>query len=268
MKTTEVLLSSATTLPSTKKAFKLAAELQFDGLEIMPYRWTTVKQIADLAVSHSVPVRGVHFPFWWYTKPLWQVIASEQSPREWIYACIWWILFGPGHLGCSARKIMAVCPEAYCLIHPDTFAQCPSPEYFFFRQWDLFLENERPKKGEPAITHDPFQIHGHSRQLKSNFYRAKLMLDPGHIQIAQQMGKLPERTIAELFRELKPEGLHLSFSGEGRLHDLPTDREWRPLAEAIKEYPPEFIVVETKPGPESFKRVAQGRAILRRDLDI
>jgi|SRR3989344_71483 len=261
MSSTKVLLSSVVTLPKTERAFALAKKLGFDGLELFPYRWTNPAAIAELSARYQVPVAGIHVPFWWHTKSLRKVIASETLLREKIFAGIWAGIFGAGHLNCPAVQLLKTFPAAYCIIHPDTFEQALLERHFFLtKSRPAFLENERPKKDTADWTHDPFRIRSHIIPLQPDRYH--LMFDPGHALLAQEQGCLPMMSVAELYEQLRPEGLHLSFSGNGRLHDLPTAEEWAELAEQIKRRPPRFVVVETSPGPGTEKKVSQARQML------
>src|SRR3989344_604623 len=264
---TKVLLSSVVTLPKTERAFALAKELKFDGLEIFPYRWTNPAGIAELSARYQVPIAGVHVPFWWHTKPLRKVITSETLLREKVFACVWASIFGAGHLNCPAVKLLKEFPEAYCLIHPDTFEQSLfERDHFLTKNRLTFLENERPKKGTRDWTHDPFLIRSHVFPLQPECYR--LMFDPGHVLLAQEQGHIPKMSVSELYEQLRPEGLHLSFSGDGRLHDLPTAEEWKGLAKQIKQHPPRFIVVETSPGSKAELKVVQARQMILFALGI
>jgi len=264
---TKVLLSSVVALPKTEQAFAIARKFGFDGLELFPYRWTNPTNIAELSNRYQVPVVGIHIPFWWHTKSLQKVIASETLLKEKVFACIWAGIFGAGHLNCTAVKLMKELPAAYCLIHPDTFDQALRERHYFLTKDRLtFFENERPKKNTNEWTHNPFSIRSHVIPLQFDRYR--LMFDPGHAVLAQEQGQLPEVSVSELYEQLRPEGLHLSFSGNGRLHDLPTVDEWNRLAEQIKQRPPRYLVVETKPGPGSRKRVEMARSMIQKDLGV
>lgn len=262
---TQVLLSSFVTLPFTESVFRWARTLKFDGLELMPYRWTSLEAIRQFSIINDVPVKGIHLPFWARKKSFWKVLRSEKDPKEKLFACIWLGLFGSAHRRCSAAILSDHFSEAYVLVHPDTFHQMNHPGFFAGRT--VYFENERPKIGEGEDTYNPFLI---KRDLARTTPALKgcLMFDPGHAQIAQQEGKLLAQPIFALFAELRPSGLHLSFSAEGRLHDLPSEEEWRLLVDVIKAYPPRYIVVETKPGPDSFQRVVKAREMIKRDLGI
>lgn len=262
---TRVLLSSVVTLPLLEKAFQWARDFKFHGLELMPYRWTGVERVQYLSTIYGVPVTGIHLPFWWKTKPLRRVIQSEIDPKEKVFALIWWLIFGPGHSECPAVKLLHHFLDAYVNIHPDTYHQVPDTRLIHGR--DVYVENERPKRGEGEDTFNPFLICPYFLS-SSRFFRGRLMFDPGHIQIAQEEGKFPHRSIANLYLQLRPAGLHLSFSGEGRLHDLPSKKEWEELVELIRDWPPRYIVVETKPGPGARERVARAREMLEDDLGI
>ncbi len=262
---TELLLSSTTTLPWLEEAFRLAKSFHFDGLELMPYRWTTVNRVKRFSEIYQIPVKGVHLPFWWHTKPLWKVIASETEKREWVFATIWWFVFGSGHNNCPAVKLLKEFTGAYCLIHPDTYGQSQYQDFMISRT--LFFENERPKLQESAIAYDPWKIKKWLSEFNL-FFDGQLMLDPGHIQIAQKTGILPRWQILSVYQDLRPEGLHLSFSDGDRLHDLPTDEEWGQLVQAIKHAPPRYLVVETRPGPGTEKRLRKIRDMIRVDLNL
>lgn len=210
-------------------------------------------------------VREIHLPFWARKKPFWKVLRSERDLREKNFACIWFLIFGPAHRRCPAAILCDRLPEAYVLVHPDTFHQMNNLGFFSGR--NVYFENERPKIGEGQDTYNPFLI---KRDLARNtsLLKGHLMFDPGHFQIALEQHILVGPPIHEVYRMLRPSGLHLSFSGEGRLHDLPSEEEWRLLVDVIKAYPPNYIVVETKPGPGSFERVAKAREMIELDLGI
>ncbi|MBI4050847.1 MAG: hypothetical protein HY396_02640 [Candidatus Doudnabacteria bacterium] len=248
---TQVLLSSVVALPRLKPAFQLAKQHHFDGIELFPYRWTTGGQLTDLANQYNVPVVGVHFPFWWETKSLAEVVASETWWREKGFACLWWMLFGPGHLTCPAMEVLRVFPEAYCLVHPDVFTRAGLGLEHFLQGREVFVENERPKIGEGVHTYNPYRIRENILPLLP---KGQFMFDPRHIIIAQKMGYLSKGLrITTIYRELKPEGLHLSFGQ--LLHQ-------EELAETTREHPPRYIVVETIPGPGAEARVGQARNML------
>ncbi len=263
---TQVLLSSVVTLPSLPTAFLWAAQLGFHGLELFPHRRTEPAAVDRLARQYNMPVKGIHIPFWWKTKSLWQVIKSEYLVREKLFAGVWWVLFGPGHEDCPAVQLLKKFPQAYCLLHPDTYGQSLGQHQFFLGH-EVFLENERPKQGESTFTYDPLQIKS-SLLPCLGALAGRLMFDPGHVLPAQEAGILEKRSIPEWYELLKPHGLHLSFSGEGRLHDLPTEDEWRSLALVITQYPPQVIVVETAPGFGAYERVRTARHMLQWNLGI
>lgn len=270
---TEVLLSSVVTLPRLEPAFRLAKSLNFHGLELMPYRWTSRERIADLVLKYHIPIKGIHFPFWWKTKSLWRVIKSESEVREKIFAIIWWIIFGPGHSNCQAALLGKVFSKAYLLFHPDAYLQIHHLPDFLLTGRRVYFENERPKKGEPRETYNPFAIKSRLTGFSPNYkvYDGHLMLDPGHLQLAQQQGFLDPRPIEHVYSELKPEGFHLSFSGHRRFHDLPTDEEWKKMTAAIKTNPSQYLVVELKPGlklSKTYETLKMVREMIRRDIGI
>lgn len=265
---TQVLLSSVTTLPLLEPAFRIAKELGFHGLEVMPYRWTDPRKVNQLALGYQIPVLGVHLPFWWRSKSFSRVIAAETSVLEKGFACLWNCLFGPGHPTCPAVRLIDSFPDAYCLIHPDTFLQAKQEIFNAcnLQNRQVMFENERPKKGEPDLAFNPFEI---SEYLLPSFpKKGKLMFDPGHVQIATANNHFRLTAMYRWYGRLWPEGLHLSFSGEGRLHDLPNEKEWEDLVNAIRNHPPEVLVVETRPGPGAYKRIKAAREMIRRDLGL
>ena len=265
-----VLLSSVVTFPRTEPAFRMAKELGFDGLELFPYRWTTTREIKRLSEAYAIRISGIHLPFWWHTKPLWKVWLSEYQLREWAFATLWFITFGSGKKNCPAIRLKADFPEAYVLIHPDTYHQALRAEQDI-NAWlldrEIFFENERPKKDEQQSTYDLISLKGLIETFPDQ--RGRLMFDPGHFMLAQTLGKVPKQLhIPTLYTLSIPEGLHLSFSDEGRLHDLPTPEEWKELADKINQDPPQYLVVETKPGLGSRKRVDIARKMILRDLGV
>ena len=273
---TQILLSSVITFPRTREIFQLAWALNnsgriIHGLEFLPYRWTRPETIDRLTQEYDVPVRGIHWPFWWRSKSLFKVLQSEYLGREKAFALVWAGVFGTGHSRyCTAARLKRHFPGAYHIIHPDTFHQMPSSAFLQDIQSRVtFLEPERPKRGEAADTYDPYLIQKQLiPALAASGLNVKMMFDPGHIRQAQEMGMLAKEPIAGMFANLKPAGLHLSMSGEGRLHDLPNSQEWGELVQAIRANPPEVIVIELKPQPNPYTKVIKAREMIRRDLGI
>lgn len=265
---TQVLLSTATTLPRLEVAFRIGHDLGFHGLEIMPYRWTNPDVVTDFAVKYSLPIKGIHFPFWWQTKSLLKVCQSEQTNREKVFALIWSCIFGPGHLNCAAADMRLYFRDAYLLLHPDTWHQMsPEDQRLLFGQ-KIFFENERPKLGEGEDTYDPCLIYRDIIKKESENLFGHWMMDPGHIQIATNANHLKPIPLALWYQQLRPKGLHLSFSDAGRLHELPNPEEWEELVPKIKAAPPEWLVIETKPGRHIEHRLHKARELISRDLGI
>ena len=60
-----IVLSTGSYFPNTELAFRMAAELGYDGVEVMvnhDRRSQTVESVRDLSTTYEVPVRAVHVP--------------------------------------------------------------------------------------------------------------------------------------------------------------------------------------------------------------
>ncbi len=254
---TELLLSTATTGLRMKKAFQLARELKIPGVEVFPFRWTTVCSVEALSHQSGVEVRGIHYPFWWDTVSHADVVKAESTKKErllasWIYP----LIIGSGHVDCSAARIAAEFPSAYHLVHADVLMQMPfSLRVDLFTQRDVYIENQRPKNGANVRTvYDPEAIQ-QSFFMRLPFYHGHLMFDPRHVQIAQQQGLLEKRSMADLYTALQPGGLHFSFLRDNPTKSsLPWDSTWVDFRDALKQYSPKYVVIETTTGRRDVER--------------
>lgn len=70
----EIVLSTGSFFPNTQLAFRMAAELGYDGVEVMvnhDRRSQTVASIEELSTNYGVPVRAVHVPCLMVSQHVW-----------------------------------------------------------------------------------------------------------------------------------------------------------------------------------------------------
>ena len=70
----EIVLSTGSFFPNTELAFRMAAELGYDGVEVMvnhDRRSQTVAAVEELTVTYGVPVRAVHVPCLMVSQHVW-----------------------------------------------------------------------------------------------------------------------------------------------------------------------------------------------------
>jgi len=278
IKDTELILSNSCTgfkgVLNIEENYKVAQSLGLKGLELIPFKYTQPEKLLDLSEKYDIDIKGLHLPLWWETKSLSKVLAAEVDIKEKAYQILWNVIIGPGKMNCSALKISEEFENAYLLSHPDTYHQIPnSLKDNLLRKRNFFFENERAKKiyfselREGKDTHDPYSIKNRLLpSIKLLGLKGKLMFDPRHTQIAQNRELIPKKPLYEIWDELKPEGLHFSFydkyKGEG--HNLPVESQWKDFSYAIKQNPPEYIVIEMASIPDAEK----SREIIGKDLGI
>lgn len=69
-----ICLSTGSYFPNTELAFRMAAELGYDGVEVMvnhDRRSQTVESVRELAQQYSMPIRSVHVPCLMVTQHVW-----------------------------------------------------------------------------------------------------------------------------------------------------------------------------------------------------
>ena len=220
---TKVLLSSTVAMPSIEKAFQLADEHGCSGVELMPFRWTRVDYIEGLAAKHYAAVSGIHFPFRWHTQKLRQEMASETRPLFGLLRLLYWPIFGCGHLSCPAMKLSQAFPKAYRLFHPEVYLQAGKEACYV--DGEICFENHRKLGLQPEVW-DPEILQNELIELWPKRF---LMFDPWHAAISQP------KPIPQLFRRLRPAGLHFSFGDNEKIHRLPTPKEWEDLSAVIRE---------------------------------
>jgi len=265
-----LISSSAAGGLNTEKAFKIGRNLGVQGIELLPYKWSpkgssgTPEKMLDLARKYNLPIRGIHLPFWWDTKSLPQVIRSLYGLNEKALHLVYQFLIGPGNKNCNAFRLMEQCPEAYILLHPDTFRQMPTEDKKRLARKEVFFENERIKKGENNTFEE---ILKRTIPYAVTFgIDANLMFDPRHYQTNSRRGSIKQRDLSEIWRNYRPAGLHFSFLGQGYNCVLPDPKTWDLLKEAIKENPPKELVLEI--GPNKERDMEKAREIIQKDLGI
>lgn len=238
----KVLLSSATTFPRPDMVFELAKKVEADGVELLPYRWRNIEDMAAIE-EQTVPILGIHAPFWSSKKSMAQVRGRETKLSEkYGFSILWNSLYGSENGNSKAVQIARQRPDAYLLLHPDVFDDVKEKLNLNSR---IFLEPERPKKEEPEFTDNPTELAKYIAQQKNP--NIHMMFDPRHYQIAQQEGKIADESVSNAYQRIKPHGLHFSFYNGNTATELPDQKTWNEFLPVLKEQPPEFLVVELTP---------------------
>lgn len=115
-------------------------------------------------------------------------------------------------------------PVPYLLFHADLVEQVPPEEQARLKNnFRLAIENVSRQPLKPPI----------------------MIFDPSHYLLSPH--RHPEKDIAEIYRQLEPEVLHVGFDYPPLLHALPKPREQRLLLRMLKLWQPRYIVIETNP---------------------
>jgi hypothetical protein len=272
-KQTKLLVSSAAVGLSLKKTYNVTEDLGVDGIELMPFRGTTINRVKKYSEKHNKPVFGLHFPFWWEPKNLRQVCEGESSIREKLFNMfINKPLIGAGHENCRSIKMAKEFKDAYLLFHTDTYKQMPQElltELISGR--DIFFENERAKLNEGDWLYNPYLIKDEIiPELTEKGINANLMFDSRHYQISHLEGKMKDRPkdLGQVWAELMPHGMHFSYiSDEGSFKTrLPAPEVWDSMKDPIKTYPPQIVVLEI--GPGNLEELYKAREMVNDLLDI
>jgi hypothetical protein len=254
---TQILLSSAVTWLDLKGAFRLAKLLDVDGIELFPFKWTTPAKVKTLSAKYNVAIKGIHYPLWWKDKKLSDIINAEDKIAVKLLVNFYNVCIGFASRECRAAELARVFPADYHIVHADVFRRMPAEDKkIMFGNSLVLVENEWPKRGEPKSTYDPYKI---KVSLTGN---SDLMFDPRHIQIGQARGYLPIEPISEIYKKLRPRGLHFSFIGS-KFSSLPSPEVWSALSKEIKRHPPEYIVLELTSGKKYLRKA---RGMLRKLL--
>ncbi len=241
----ELVLSNTTSffLGGMPALFRNAKKYGFKYVEIIPYRWTTPKQILDLAKKYDIQIAGIHMPTWWN-----QSMGQELRRREGILEKFFALIFNFYLSGAEKnpwRQIMrALAPQnPYLLIHTNVV-------YEMEGEFD-----ETAKTFHVAIENIPFSSH---RQLEFYWNPVKinqemnarglttsnLVFDVGHFD--QTRKKLPSLDLLEIYRQISPEVIHISYNSRG-IHLLPNKKEQEELKTLLQIHAPKYIVIETNP---------------------
>jgi len=274
VKTELLLSSSAAGGLDIRKAFEMGSQLDVSGIEIMPYKSSlftlegNVGNISELADRYKLPVRGVHFPFWWETKSTFRAIWNEfPNIKEMAMALAWAYLVGPGSKDSLASQLATNFRDAYLLFHGDTFCQMPEEDMKYFTGRKVLFETERPKRNSRNdlqwIVETVIPI-AHKSGVDG-----KIMFDPRHIQIAQMQGKADNILLEQIWMKYQGQmgGMHFSFIRDGNYFpSSPSPEVWSHLKEAVKAYPPKILVLEVGPGKQ--RELEKCRDLVYRDLGI
>lgn len=236
---------------NTEEGFRLASELDVDGVEVLPFRKNLLtragssSRLAELSREYCVPIEGIHLPFWWNTKSLRDVLRSEPVLKEKLFALLWQYVIGSGSPNCNALEVSKSFSGAYLLSHADAFRQMPLAEKLALSGKRVFFENERSKEGEnnslDGIVTDCMP------KAKELEIQSNLMFDPRHYQLDAAANPRKNISLAKAWDSYRPAGLHFSFVGEEYLPGLPDSATWKEFAPALRDYAPKVIVLEVGP---------------------
>src|SRR3989338_3472321 len=258
MQSPQLLLSNTSSFffGGIKAAFQNARKYGFDGLEIIPYRWTSPGEILSLEKRYGIKVAGIHLPPWW-NKNLWQAVREPSSLFEKTLAPVWHLFL------CSARNsaglaIARVLAERkpYVLMHSNVTVEAANEFSALTKAFDIVVEKltyypqYAPPLWDPGLARQKNQANG---------VRCGLVFDPGHFSRA--VAKLPGTNPVETYKQARPEIIHISYNS-ATVHGLPNSEEQKELQAMLKIHQPRYIVLETNP----FVSIKKGKEMLDRLL--
>lgn len=215
----ELVLSNTTTFfrGNIEAVFKKAKKHGFRFLELLPYRWNTPEQIYNLSREYGIEIAGIHMP------PL------REKEKTGFFDQLWNFYLGSAEAGPGIPLAELLIeakqnPVPYVLFHADLIEKVPQQEREKLQNnLRLAIENVPGKPLQAPL----------------------LVFDPSHY--LRSPHRRPEQDIAEIYRELAPEVLHISFDYPPLFHTLPKIAEQKALARMLKAHKPRYIVLETNP---------------------
>lgn len=215
----ELVLSNTTTFfgGNIEAVFKKARRLGFKFLELLPYRWNTPEQIYNLSQEYGIRVAGIHLP------PSWEKEGNG------LFGKVWNFYLGPAksNPGLALAEMLTEgkqTPAPYVLFHADLIEKVPGElRANFQNNFRLAIENVPGVPVKAPIT----------------------IFDPSHYLLSPH--RQQEKDIVEIYRQLEPEAVHISFDYPPQLHTLPKIEEQKTLARMLKAHKPRYIVIETNP---------------------
>lgn len=249
MSRSKLVLSNATTFftGSIEAVFKKAKKHGFQYLEIIPYRWTTTKQILNLEKQYQIEVVGIHLPLWW-NKSLKQVIQNYKLNKLMSlmilpFMIMWNFYLGGGENNPSLKIAEALQTKhgrkPYLVVHTNLIPEIKNFNALA-RKFDVAIENFPGGAAHAQNLINPISI---KQNYKTNELNAKIVFDSGHYKITTT--KLPNLTnIIDAYKTVKPEILHIGYKS---YHILPDKNEYAELKQMLLLHSPEYIVIETNP---------------------
>lgn len=213
----ELVLSNTATFFSgnIEAIFKKARAAGFKLLELLPYRWNTPEQIYNLSREYELGIAGIHLP------PSWDKEKTSMFNKLWDF----YLGGAKTSPGLQLAQILNEDKQnPYVLLHADLADKIPPAEMAALqRDFRLGIENVPENALESPI----------------------MIFDPSHY--LRSPHRHPETDIAEIYRQLQPETVHISFDYPPQLHTLPRVEEQKALARMLKAHRPRYIVIETNP---------------------
>jgi hypothetical protein len=116
----ELVLSNATTFFSgnIENLFKLAKKHGFRYLEIIPYRWTTAAQLANLSEKYGLQIAGIHLPVWW-----------NKPQKKKLFTPLFHLYIGSVQTNPGLQIAKTIKPDPYLLIHENVKAELGTQKF-------------------------------------------------------------------------------------------------------------------------------------------
>jgi len=259
MQSPQLLLSSTTSFffGGIKAAFQNARKYGFDGLEIIPYRWTRPEEILELEKQYQVKVMGIHLPQWWQ-KSLGEAFRAEPTLFEKLLVPLWQYALGvaKNSVGLAiARSLEERRP--YLLVHSNVTEEAGGEFLPLAKTFNVVIENiPYYPKSSPTLW-DPAQIKQKNQEAGLH---SGVVFDPGHLRSA--IKQVPGTNPIELYRQARPEIIHISYNSGG-IHILPNAKEQTQLRQMLQIHKPRYIVLETNP----WVSIRKGKRLLEELLE-
>lgn len=244
MQRPELVLSNTTSffIGGLPALFKNAKKYGFKYVEIVPYRWTTPGQILDLSKKYSIQVAGIHMPTWW-NQDIWQELKHREGILEKFFALIFNFYLRGAEKNPWRQIMQALAPQSpYLLIHTNVVYEMGEGFDEVAKTFRVVIENI------PFSSHRQLEFywnpHKIDQEMKARGLTTGLVFDAGHFDQTRQ--KLPYLELLEIYRQISPEAIHISYNSRG-IHLLPNKKEQEELKTLLKIRAPKYIVLETNP---------------------
>lgn len=253
----ELVLSNTTAffLGNLSATFRHAKRLGFKYLELVPYRWTTVRQVLSLEKQYGVKAVGIHMPEWWTAKGFRKALLTHPEFKERLFAILWEFYLGPGKTNPGldlARQFLREKRKFYLLFHTDLALGMGQAFEEIAKTFPVAIENIPYHHSRTAFLWDPREIR---KTMRHKELQTRLAFDIGHFE--QSIQTFPQISMLETYAEIKPELIHISYNSSG-IHTLPNPREQAELVQMLRRHAPQYIVIETNP----FVDLRKGKQLL------